>query len=589
MTQAIRSQSLSNRSQTGVNPTTSKALLFPIMVASFIYFVTAFVGVWAAPDRSAAFGRLALFILGFIIMGGIAWGARKDQTKVLGILGLFLGFLATLLTFHFLLTTNWAESGSVQLPLLKQIGLLIHHNSRAWSELQNLHKNITGGVLLVLFPFALMGVVSAWTRHHVSFFILAVMILPVILFGLVMSVSRGAWLGFAFSIFYATYFYWRFGVDRHSILKWAGDLFVLATIILLIYGFYLIVTVPQYKDYVNLILGDSTISRVDLWQDSLPLIQDYWYTGSGLGSTTMVYSSYVFLLHVPFLTHSHNLFMQIAIEQGLPGLIAFVSMVIFTIWGLIYTARQSNRVVRLYCALVIASLAGMLIHGIVEAGLYAHQLVPIVFLPFGFALALLLSKGYNNMAEMSSAPNNSTVQRITILGGLTPSIGIVLLFLWPGSLATLQANLGTVAQTRAELGVYNWPEWSIQDEVRYKQVIDLSSAVSHYKAALTLNPDNVTALRRLGQIEISLGDYDAAKQHLEAAYRVAPQQRATRQMLGELYAISGDADQAVTLWQPVDFNQNQLDIRRWWYYHIEANEQASLLNQAVTLLEENSK
>ena len=38
----------------------------------------------------------------------------------------------------------------------------------------------------------------------------------------------------------------------------------------------------------------------------------------------MVYSSYVLLLHVLYLSHAHNLFLQTAIEQGIPGLLAFI-------------------------------------------------------------------------------------------------------------------------------------------------------------------------------------------------------------------------------------------------------------------------
>ncbi|MCB0190445.1 MAG: O-antigen ligase family protein [Anaerolineae bacterium] len=585
MTQAAPSNARQSKPQVEINPTVGSGLLYPILTASAIYFITVIVGVWAAPDRSAAFNRLMLFMLGFVVAGGIVWGARTRVETALGSIGLFFGFLAVLLTFHFLVTTNWAESGAVRLPLFGQIGLWIHNNTRTWSEMQNLQKNITGGILVILFPLTLTGSVWAWSRRYLVIFSISIVMLCLMLFGLIMSVSRGAWLGFAFAIVFAPYFYWRFEPGNRSIFKWIGDFLAVATVGLLIYGFYLVITVPQYSDYMNAAFNTSKISRIDLWRDSLSLIQDYWYTGSGLGSTDMVYSSYVFSLHVPFLTHAHNLFMQIAIEQGVPGLIAFVSVTIFTILSLIDTARHGDQTVRFYSACVLASIVAMLIHGIVESNLYAYQLVPVMFLPFGFALALLLSRYGTSRIEPASVRDKVVIQRVAVFGTLFPSVVIGLLFIWPGSMATLQANLGAVAQTRAELAVYVWPEWPLQDELRRMHVVDLSNAIRHYKTALALNPDNVTALRRLGQIEISMGDYDTAQQHLEAAYRIAPHQRATRQMLGELYAISGNTTEAVKLWQPLDVGQQQLDIRYWWYAHIEADEQATLIKQAVTQFE----
>ena len=584
MTPVVHSDILSRNINVESRVNVSNSFLTPIVMGILIFLITALVGVWAAPDRSAALNRFALFIVGVALIGGITWGAKRNVETTLGVLGLVCSFLAVGLTVHYLLTVNWAENEITRFPFLQQIGLWLNSYNQELSELQNLHKNITGGLLVILFPFSLGGTIWAWSRNYKFVAIFSLGMLLVILLGLIMSISRGAWLGFGFGTIYGAYFYWRFGKGSRSRLKWVGDFIILTSILLLCYGFLLIVTEPQYKEYLNRIMGDSVFSRADLWLDSLPLIQDYWYSGSGLGSTTMVYSSYVLLLHVPYLAHAHNLFLQIALEQGIPGLITFVFLIIFTIWGLSYAARNGNSLIRLFCALTTASIAGLVIHGMVEAGIYAHQLVPVMFLPFGFAIALISIIGDTHVSATSSVSNPSLVHRIAIIGGLAPSLIIVLLFLWPGSSATLQANLGAVAQTRAELAIYHWPEWPIQDELRRNQAIDLTPAINHYKTALSINPDNLTALRRLGQIEISLGNYDAAQHYLEAAYRVAPDQRATRQMLGEIYAINGNVPEAIDLWQPLDLRQGQLDARQWWYYHIGSDDMADLIKQTETQL-----
>lgn len=57
--------------------------------------------------------------------------------------------------------------------------------------------------------------------------------------------------------------------------------------------------------------------------------------------------------------------------------------------------------------------------------------------------------------------------------------------------------------------------------------MNLEAALRHYRGALTIDPGNVTANRRMGQIELSRAQYDDARRHLSAAYRGAPEQRAT--------------------------------------------------------------
>ena len=157
----------------------------------------------------------------------------------------------------------------------------------------------------------------------------------------------------------------------------------------------------------------------------------------------------------------------------------------------------------------------------------------------------------------------------------------MLLAVLPSTCAAVQANLGALAQTQAELSVYRWPQWPLQDAVRRSPQVDLAPAIARYAAALSLDPANVTANRRLGQIELSRGEYDAARSHLAAAYRAAPWQRPVRQMLGESYAVAGEIDPSATLWHSLYTGQDQLAIRQWWYQHIEDFQRAGWIGQAM--------
>ena len=193
----------------------------------------------------------------------------------------------------------------------------------------------------------------------------------------------------------------------------------------------------------------------------------------------------------------------------------------------------------------------------------------VLFLPVGFALAI--DPG-SKRARRGWLDWPLVVASVAIAG-------LTLVVFLPSGRSALQANLGAVAQTRAELSRYTWPEWPLQDELRRSPEIDLEPAIARYQAALAANPNNASANRRLGQIELARGDYASARTHVEAAYATASSYRATRQLLGELYAIDGASERAAELLSTVDTSLNQLDLRVFWYSHIGEQEKADRLKQ----------
>ena len=180
----------------------------------------------------------------------------------------------------------------------------------------------------------------------------------------------------------------------------------------------------------------------------------------------------------------------------------------------------------------------------------------------------------------NSFPTSSAFRPTPVFWSAAAILTLVVVCI-PNLRAVFQANLGALIQTRAELAVYRWPDWPIQDALRRSPEVKLDSAIGHYQAALILDPANVIANRRLGQIELSRGQYESARYHLEAAYKAAPAQRATRQLLGECYAVAGELEHAAALWRTVDVSQGQLSARQWWYEHLGEQAYATQVAQAT--------
>jgi tetratricopeptide (TPR) repeat protein len=295
-----------------------------------------------------------------------------------------------------------------------------------------------------------------------------------------------------------------------------------------------------------------------------------------LGGSALVYSTYIYLLHVPYFYHAHQLFLQIAVEQGLPGLVTFVGMLMTALYGLLAThAWRGSAILRLLYSAVLGSLLALIVYGLQDAEIYVQPTLPILFVPFGFALALQ----WRMIRTIGATP----IPPLKWDGWLPVGVpGLMLLgvMVWPGA-GAIQANLGAVAQTKAELSVYQWPQWRVQDELRYQHAVDLEPALRHYRSALAVNPQHATAYRRLGQITLAVGDIGTAEEYLSQTLLLNPQDRAARQLLGEVYAISGRVDQAVASWRAIKLSPEQLAVRAWWYSYVDVPPRAKLFSAAV--------
>lgn len=550
-------------------------------LATLLYSATIGMGVWAAFDPVSAWRRLVLIGLGVMAMV-LIWGAgRLWGDRVLGWIALGCGPAAGLLGAYFLLTYDWAAKGINKLPVLYQLGLLIQARRPALPVPENLHPNVAASGLVLLICLGAGGLIWAWRRRWgwVRGLLAATAGLALAIAGLALlfTVARGAWLGLLAGLLAVGYLHGRRRGQRgERSRRWIRMLAVIA-VLLIGAALWLGIASPNLAQPGD---GSNTVvNRLALWQHAFDLIRDYPFTGSGLGSTMMVHAVYVMLIHVGFIPHMHNLFLQIAIEQGVFGLAAFLLLLGLATWRSWAAARTGDDVLALAA---VAALTAMIVHGLTDAGLYASRMVPLMFLPIGFGLGLQAAVNPSRSVRGVRSP-----ALLWTAAGLA-LLAAILLFL-PATRAAWQANLGAVEQTRIELSRYHWPNPRFIDQVRRDSAADLAPAIAHYQAALALNPGQAAANRRLGQIELSLGDYEAARRHLQAAYRTASGQQATRASLGESYAIAGASDEAVKLWRTVsnqlwwDFDwllQQSLRLRYGWYRNLRENERAEGIRQA---------
>jgi putative inorganic carbon (HCO3(-)) transporter len=558
------------------------------MGAGLLFLTTGFVGVWAAYDQAIAWERFGLLVTAVFLATGIARVGGSE--RALAWLGSGCALLCAGVGIYFVLVADWASSIETDFRLLPFVGLWIERTVTLPWTLPPIHSNAAGGALAILLPLAGLGIYASWRGRQWILGIVALLGLGIGLVTFLLSSSRGGWIGLWVGIVTALAGWWFFltvGKGQRFAIpgRWIG-LIVLGSLPLLVLFF----VHPASPLFSFQPLADAfgeflyARGRPGIWRTMLTLLQDYPYTGSGLGNTTMIYSTYVLLLHVNYFSHAHNLFLQIGVEQGIGGLVAFtwllgIGMAVLT------RTRQIHGDKAIYLLAVLASLVALIVHGVTDAEFYASRLVPLILIPVGMALAVdrMLASEEGPRAPDSIPGGRSGVAALIFV---TPSLILAISLLLPDPVAAFHANQGAVRQTQAELSIYRWPAWPMQDALRRSDQIDLKPAQAEYYRALASAPMNVTANRRLGQIALARGEYDSGCQFLERAYAAAPTQLTTKQLMGECYAINGQVEEAAILWREFGFDLERFELRRWWYWSIGETEAAKRIHAAKLMAKE---
>lgn len=193
---------------------------------------------------------------------------------------------------------------------------------------------------------------------------------------LVLTLSRGGWLGFAFSALIFILL-----VERRFLLSIIpiaiGGVLFLPDVIL-----NRILSIGNLHD-------SSNAYRITMWGITKDIIQDHWIAGVGFGHLPFKQTFETYIRTMPIF-HSHNTYLQTAAELGIPGLVAFLFFlfVIFK-YGIIKLIKNEDKYIKIMSAGVISALGGVLLHGLVENVLYLPKIIFTFWILVSFILTLV--------------------------------------------------------------------------------------------------------------------------------------------------------------------------------------------------------
>jgi O-antigen ligase len=304
---------------------------------------------------------------------------------------------------------------------------------------------------------------------------------------------------------------------------------------------------------------DATTGRLELIEQTLQLCCDYPFTGGGLMGFAGLYSTYIRVIPFFQFSYSHNLFLDVLLEQGVGGLLSLL-IILLASFPLLRPPKSSvrdrriSKEIRLFRWAVFAGLVALVLHGIMDDALYGTQGTPLLFLLPGLAIA------FSSKYERERSYTRGTTRRI-IFAAAVVVLGIMLAATFAQTLqGKWYSNLGAVRMAKVELAQWPTNRWNNGSNVE-----DLAASACLFERALSKVPDNATARFRLGLIEMLRRDYSEAAAHLEVAYVKDDRHRGVIKSLGYCYVWRGQFDDAAVLLSRIpEAGEEMAAYSHWW-------------------------
>ena len=242
---------------------------------------------------------------------------------------------------------------------------------RAYSIFGN--PNIFAEYLVMAIPLT-VGIFWSTKRDGVRLLFLAMFLLQAA--SLVLTMSRGGWLGLAVAAFV---FIW---LVRKELLLLAVPLMGAAVFVIPTSIVNRFMTIFNFAD-------SSTSYRFQIWEVTETIIHNHFLMGLGLGYRPF---KAVFEQYMPGMGifHAHNAFLQIFAEMGIIGFAIFLIFMVSIFVNLArYPLKSENRYVKIMGAALASSFAGMLFHGLFENIFYMTKITTTFWLLLAVTFALV--------------------------------------------------------------------------------------------------------------------------------------------------------------------------------------------------------
>ncbi|MEA3441022.1 MAG: O-antigen ligase family protein, partial [Chloroflexota bacterium] len=349
----------------------------PIDGSAAVLFLTILVTLYVTALPEITNQQSLRLLMGMILFYAIVnWTSTEKDLRLLITGTAFTGLILALAAPF---SVQWAVDKLSFLP-----NSLYERFTQIFSDV--VHPNVLAGVLILILPITASWLLYTWREmnwlNRILFTLTNLLILVVIIF----TQSRGAWIAVASMLLAALLLHWRRG--------WIGILLIIFLSIAAIYQFGITSILEGLAS--NPTIGDFN-NRMDIWFRAIYMIQDFPFSGIGMGlykvtADTLYPFSSTSAAGIP---HAHNIFLQVGVDLGIPGLVSWLSILIAMVlaaWQTFQYGRQSHIhwITGLGSGLLLSQV-GLVIHGLTDAVVWGMvRPAPIVWGFWGITAAAII-------------------------------------------------------------------------------------------------------------------------------------------------------------------------------------------------------
>ncbi len=333
----------------------------------FLFGVMVPVSLWASPPplrEELSIPRAYILVWNFCLFWTVAVHSRRRRELFhLAVVGLVVGSMA--IAGVSLVSTQWPR----KIPVLGDLIALLPSRLLSLPGAESgINANQVGGTLLYVAPllFALVAHLLVRERSWLGGLLLALPTAALVLL-LVATQSRASLLGLAV------------GTGLMAVLALPRGGTLLAGLAAVGFAGALLFPWERFQglwdgstpEVVSPVTGAISLAgRMEIWSRALYGIQDFAFTGMGLGTFRRI----VHLLYPLFLippdkdiAHAHNFFLQTALDFGLPGLVAVLALYLIALVLLFRHRLRPGPLPRVWSIGILGSLVGQGIYSQVDA------------------------------------------------------------------------------------------------------------------------------------------------------------------------------------------------------------------------------
>jgi putative inorganic carbon (HCO3(-)) transporter len=226
-------------------------------------------------------------------------------------------------------TTAWFDKVTWLAPITHRIPRLVRSLPGTYAE--GVHPNALGGTILLVLPAiaTLLLRRRAWPQAWARFGPITAVIATILAVLLVLTQSRTSWAAFVLTMLVIASLLWRpvrrvlvtaAVIGAVSVPLWRQPALA-----------YLLRLMPDAGSAASQI---SWAGRQEVWQRAMTAIGDAPITGVGLNAFRRVVHEHYPLAVAPEqdFAHAHNVFLQTALDIGLPGLAGYLVLLVAVTW-----------------------------------------------------------------------------------------------------------------------------------------------------------------------------------------------------------------------------------------------------------------